>query len=67
LLTHIHLNHAGAAGWLAGFGAQIESLLIVYDLASPAQMGASGLFRYWDKLRTGRVSDFTFKYLPVLT
>src|SRR5688572_8379493 len=24
LLTHIHLDHAGAAGWLAGHGARIH-------------------------------------------
>ena len=34
------------------FGLE-ESLLSAYDYASPAQMGASGLFRYWHKVRMG--------------
>jgi hypothetical protein len=34
------------------FGLE-ESLLSAYDFASQAQMGASGLFRYWHKVRMG--------------
>jgi glyoxylase-like metal-dependent hydrolase (beta-lactamase superfamily II) len=30
-----------------------EETLTSYDYASPAQMGASGLFRYWHKVRMG--------------
>ncbi len=30
-----------------------ETTLTTYDFASPVQMGASGLFRYWHKIRMG--------------
>jgi glyoxylase-like metal-dependent hydrolase (beta-lactamase superfamily II) len=32
-----------------------ESLLAAYDQASPAKMAASGLFRYWQKVRTAKM------------
>jgi glyoxylase-like metal-dependent hydrolase (beta-lactamase superfamily II) len=35
-----------------------ESTLLAYDFASPAQMGASGLFRYWHKVRMTEKGDF---------
>jgi len=53
LLTHIHLDHAGAAGWLAGFGAQIY----VHErgaphLIDPTRLIASAARIYGEKMET---------------
>jgi glyoxylase-like metal-dependent hydrolase (beta-lactamase superfamily II) len=53
LLTHIHLDHAGAAGWLAGQGAQV----VVHPfgavhLAHPEKLLASATRIYGDKMDT---------------
>jgi glyoxylase-like metal-dependent hydrolase (beta-lactamase superfamily II) len=51
LLTHIHLDHAGASGWLAGLGAEI----FVHPngaphLADPAKLIASATRIYGDRM-----------------
>ena len=51
LLTHIHLDHAGAAGWLAGCGAQIFTHPIgIPHLLNPAKLIASARRVYGERL-----------------
>jgi glyoxylase-like metal-dependent hydrolase (beta-lactamase superfamily II) len=51
LLTHLHLDHAGAAGWLAGYGAQIYAHPIgIPHLVNPKKLVASARRVYSDKL-----------------
>ena len=51
LLTHIHLDHAGASGWLAGKGAQIHVHPVgAPHLLNPEKLLASARRIYGDKL-----------------
>lgn len=51
LLTHIHLDHAGAAGWLAGHGAQIFVHERGYPhLLDPKKLLASASRIYQEKM-----------------
>lgn len=51
LLTHIHLDHAGAAGWLAGQGAQIYVHPVgAPHMQNPDKLLASARRLYGDKL-----------------
>jgi glyoxylase-like metal-dependent hydrolase (beta-lactamase superfamily II) len=53
LLTHIHLDHAGAAGWLAQHGAQILVHPIgAPHLLNPQKLLASAARIYGDKMST---------------
>lgn len=61
LLTHIHLDHAGAAGWLAGYGAQVYAHPIgIPHLSNPEKLIASARRIYGDKLE-----DLWGAFLPV--
>ncbi|MGB8214996.1 MAG: MBL fold metallo-hydrolase [Anaerolineales bacterium] len=53
-IPDVETLHTRYTAWLHARGLAQgvpESTLAAYDLASPAQMGASGLFRYWHKVR----------------
>ena len=51
ILTHIHLDHAGAAGWFADHGADIHVHPFgVRHLADPAKLNASARRIYGDAL-----------------
>ena len=53
LLTHIHLDHAGAAGWLARQGAQIYVHPVgVPHLLNPEKLLASATRIYGDQMET---------------
>ncbi len=53
LLTHIHLDHAGAAGWLARQGAQIYVHPVgAPHLVNPEKLLASAARIYGDKMST---------------
>jgi glyoxylase-like metal-dependent hydrolase (beta-lactamase superfamily II) len=53
LLTHIHLDHAGAAGWLALHGAQILVHPVgAPHLLNPEKLLASASRIYGDKMQT---------------
>ena len=51
ILTHIHLDHAGAAGWFAAHGADVHVHPFgVRHLADPAKLNASARRIYGDAL-----------------
>lgn len=51
LVTHIHLDHAGAAGWLAETGAQIYVHMVgMPHLINPSKLLASARQIYQDKM-----------------
>src|SRR5512135_1743102 len=53
LLTHIHLDHAGAAGWLARQGAEIYVHPVgAPHLLNPGKLLASAGRIYGDKMET---------------
>lgn len=53
LLTHIHLDHAGAAGWLARHGAQIYVHPVgALHLLNPEKLLASATRIYGDQMET---------------
>ena len=53
LLTHIHLDHAGAAGWLAKQGAQIYVHPVgAPHMLNPEKLIASATRIYGDKMQT---------------
>ena len=53
LLTHIHLDHAGAAGWLAKQGAQIYVHPVgAPHLLNPEKLLASAARIYGDQMQT---------------
>lgn len=53
LLTHIHLDHAGAAGWLAWHGAQIYVHPVgAPHMLNPEKLLASAARIYGDEMRT---------------
>jgi glyoxylase-like metal-dependent hydrolase (beta-lactamase superfamily II) len=52
-LTHIHLDHAGAAGWLAGYGARVHvHPRGLPHLANPSRLLASAGQIYGDEMDT---------------
>jgi glyoxylase-like metal-dependent hydrolase (beta-lactamase superfamily II) len=53
LLTHIHLDHAGAAGWLARQGAQVHVHPVgAPHLLNPEKLIASATRIYGDRMQT---------------
>ena len=68
LLTHIHLDHAGAAGWLAQQGAQIFVHPIgAPHLLNPEKLIASATRIYGDRMQTlwGEILPVEQKQLAV--
>ncbi len=61
LLTHIHLDHAGAAGWLAGLGARVlVHPLGAVHMLNPEKLIASARRIYGDKME-----ELWGEFLPV--
>ena len=61
LLTHIHLDHAGAAGWLAQQGAQI----IVHRLGAPHMLNPERLLASATRIYGDRMESLWGPFLPV--
>jgi glyoxylase-like metal-dependent hydrolase (beta-lactamase superfamily II) len=61
LLTHIHLDHAGAAGWLAGQGAQI----VVHPIGAPHMLNPEKLLASATRIYAERMDSLWGEFLPV--
>ena len=61
LLTHIHLDHAGAAGWLARQGAEIY----VHPLGAPHLINPEKLLASAARIYGGRMESLWGEFLPV--
>ena len=61
LLTHIHLDHAGAAGWLAGQGAEI----IVHPLGAPHLLNPDKLLASATRIYGDRMHELWGEFLSV--
>ena len=61
LLTHIHLDHAGAAGWLAQQGAQI----FVHRVGSPHMLNPEKLLASATRIYGDRMQSLWGEFLPV--
>lgn len=61
LLTHIHLDHAGAAGWLARQGAQIY----VHPIGAPHLLNPEKLLASARRIYGERMDDLWGKFLSV--
>jgi glyoxylase-like metal-dependent hydrolase (beta-lactamase superfamily II) len=61
LLTHIHLDHAGAAGWLAQQGAQI----IVHPVGAPHMLQPEKLIASATRIYGDRMDTLWGDFLPV--
>ncbi len=61
LLTHIHLDHAGAAGWLAGQGAQI----FVHPVGAPHMINPEKLLASATRIYGDRMDSLWGEFLPV--
>lgn len=61
LLTHIHLDHAGAAGWLARQGAQI----IVHPVGAPHMLNPEKLLASAARIYGDRMESLWGGFLPV--
>jgi glyoxylase-like metal-dependent hydrolase (beta-lactamase superfamily II) len=61
LLTHIHLDHAGAAGWLAGQGAQIY----VHPVGAPHLLHPEKLLASAARIYGDRMESLWGEFLPV--
>jgi glyoxylase-like metal-dependent hydrolase (beta-lactamase superfamily II) len=61
LLTHIHLDHAGAAGWLASQGATIY----VHPVGAPHLMNPEKLLRSARRIYGDRMETLWGEILPV--
>jgi glyoxylase-like metal-dependent hydrolase (beta-lactamase superfamily II) len=61
LLTHIHLDHAGAAGWLASQGAQI----FVHPLGVPHLLNPEKLLASATRIYGDRMGSLWGEFLPV--
>ena len=62
LLTHIHLDHAGAAGWLAGQGALIH----VHPVGAPHMLNPDKLLASAARIYGDRMWSLWGEFLPVL-
>ena len=60
-LTHIHLDHAGAAGTLAGYGAQI----LVHPLGAPHLLDPAKLLNSAGRIYGDRMESLWGQFLPV--
>jgi len=61
LLTHIHLDHAGAAGWLARQGAQIY----VHPVGAPHMINPEKLLASAARIYGDRMESLWGEFLPV--
>ncbi|NJC95650.1 MAG: hypothetical protein C3F07_15890 [Anaerolineales bacterium] len=61
LLTHIHLDHAGAAGWLARQGAQIY----VHPIGAPHMINPEKLLVSAARIYGDRMDSLWGEFLPV--
>lgn len=61
LLTHIHLDHAGAAGWLAGQGAMIY----VHPVGAPHMLNPDKLLASATRIYGDRMESLWGEFLPV--
>src|SRR5512138_3911278 len=61
LLTHIHLDHAGAAGWLARQGAQIY----VHPVGAPHMLHPEKLLASATRIYGDRMDSLWGEFLPV--
>jgi glyoxylase-like metal-dependent hydrolase (beta-lactamase superfamily II) len=62
LLTHIHLDHAGAAGWFSRQGAQI----IVHPVGAPHMLNPDKLLASAARIYGDRMDSLWGEFLPVL-
>ena len=62
LLTHIHLDHAGAAGWFSRQGAQI----IVHPVGAPHMLDPERLLASAGRIYGDRMQALWGEFLPVL-
>ena len=61
LLTHIHLDHAGAAGWLAGQGAEVY----VHPVGAPHLLNPEKLIASATRIYGDRMDSLWGEFLPV--
>ncbi|HSG43509.1 MAG TPA: MBL fold metallo-hydrolase [Anaerolineales bacterium] len=61
LLTHIHLDHAGAAGWLAKQGAEIY----VHEIGAPHMLNPEKLIASATRIYADRMETLWGEFLPV--
>jgi len=61
LLTHIHLDHAGAAGWLAKQGAEIY----VHPIGAPHMLNPEKLIASATRIYGDRMESLWGEFLPV--
>ncbi len=61
MLTHIHLDHAGAAGWLANQGAEIY----VHPIGAPHMLNPEKLIASATRIYGDRMQTLWGKFLPV--
>ncbi len=61
LLTHIHLDHAGAAGWLANHGAEIY----VHPIGAPHMLNPEKLIASAARIYGERMESLWGEFLPV--
>lgn len=61
LLTHIHLDHAGAAGWLAKQGAEIY----VHSIGAPHMVQPEKLLASATRIYGDRMDELWGEFLPV--
>jgi glyoxylase-like metal-dependent hydrolase (beta-lactamase superfamily II) len=61
LLTHIHLDHAGAAGWLARQGAQV----FVHPVGAPHMLNPEKLIASASRIYGERMEPLWGQFLPV--
>jgi glyoxylase-like metal-dependent hydrolase (beta-lactamase superfamily II) len=61
LLTHIHLDHAGAAGWLAAHGARV----FVHERGAPHMLDPSKLLASATRIYQDKMKDLWGEFLPV--
>jgi glyoxylase-like metal-dependent hydrolase (beta-lactamase superfamily II) len=61
LLTHIHLDHAGAAGWMAGQGALIH----VHPVGAPHMLAPEKLLRSAGRIYGDQMGTLWGDFLPV--
>jgi glyoxylase-like metal-dependent hydrolase (beta-lactamase superfamily II) len=61
LLTHIHLDHAGAAGWLARKGARIH----VHEVGAPHMLNPEKLIKSATRIYGELMDPLWGKFLPV--
>src|SRR5687768_12355636 len=61
LLTHIHLDHAGAAGWLARQGAEVY----IHPIGAPHMLNPEKLLASATRIYGDRMDSLWGEFLPV--